>query len=92
MIPLPARAPAGRPKEEPGKHGADDASPDPRTNLVVLVVAVVIVALGFLLMKELSDTSKVNDCILSGRKNCVPLDIPAKGSWLDRTWCGIRAA
>lgn len=84
VVTLPPR-PAPHAKENSrASGGRGDAVPDQRTNIIVLVIAAVIVVLGFLLMRELSDTSKLNDCILSGRKNCAPLDLPAKSSRLER--------
>jgi uncharacterized membrane protein len=40
--------------------------------IVVLVLAIA----GLLLMRELAKKSRLEDCLMSGRSNCAPLDIP----------------
>jgi hypothetical protein len=37
-------------------------------------VVVVLFAVGWLLARELYSNQKVEDCVLSGRTNCVPID------------------
>jgi len=45
-----------------------------RQSLIALVVVVVLFAVGWLLARELYSNQKVEDCVLSGRTNCVPID------------------
>jgi hypothetical protein len=42
--------------------------------LIALVVAVVLCVVGWFLARELHSNQKVEDCVLSGRTNCVPID------------------
>jgi hypothetical protein len=42
--------------------------------LIALVVAVVLCMGGWFLARELHSNQKVEDCVLSGRTNCVPID------------------
>jgi hypothetical protein len=49
------------------------------TSLVGLVFAVLLVALGLILMRVLKSSSEMQDCILSGRSNCAPIETPAPG-------------
>jgi hypothetical protein len=54
---------------------SDDA--DPRTKpfgWVGLVVIAVLVVGGWFLITTLSDDTKMQDCIQSGRRNCAPID------------------
>ncbi|HVY44242.1 MAG TPA: hypothetical protein VHB21_00125 [Minicystis sp.] len=42
-----------------------------------LVLAVIAVAVGgFLLARKLAEVSRIQDCVMSGRKNCAHLDDP----------------
>ncbi|HTB67812.1 MAG TPA: hypothetical protein VK727_16435 [Steroidobacteraceae bacterium] len=53
--------------------------PDPRRAAVVgLIVTVLLVLGGVLLVHVLSGTAKLQDCVMSGRTNCAPIDPPAK--------------
>jgi hypothetical protein len=45
-----------------------------RVSLVALGVVVVLFILGWILTRELYSNSKIEDCVLSGRTNCVQID------------------
>jgi hypothetical protein len=45
-----------------------------RRSLIALAVVVVLFLLGWLLAHELYAGGKLEDCLMSGRTNCVPLD------------------
>jgi hypothetical protein len=47
-----------------------------RAALIALGVVVSLVAVGWLLARELYNGNRLEDCLLSGRTNCVP--IPAQ--------------
>jgi hypothetical protein len=52
--------------------------PDPRRAAVAgLIVTVLLVVGGLLLVHVLSRTGKLQDCVMSGRTNCAPIDSPA---------------
>ena len=42
--------------------------------LIALAVVVVLVGAGWLLVDQLMTMSRTQDCVMSGRKNCAPLD------------------
>ena len=44
-----------------------------RRNIVGLVVVLVLAGLGWLLVHELQAKSKLEDCLLSGRRDCAPI-------------------
>jgi hypothetical protein len=46
--------------------------------LVGLVVVVVIFAVAWWLARELYATGRMQDCLMSGRSNCAPLQAPEK--------------
>jgi len=45
-----------------------------RASLVALGVVIVLFVIGWVLTRELYSNSKIADCVLSGRTNCVPID------------------
>jgi hypothetical protein len=45
-----------------------------RASLVALGVVIVLFIIGWILTHELYSNSKIEDCVLSGRTNCVPID------------------
>jgi hypothetical protein len=55
---------------------ADRNGPDgsQRRSLIALGVVVFLFLLGWLLARELYTSGKLEDCLMSGRTNCVPLD------------------
>ncbi len=55
----------------------DDAAPDGRTRaLIGLVVILMLAILGVVLVRELGQQSKLEDCLMSGRTNCAPIEVP----------------
>ncbi|HEV2188152.1 MAG TPA: hypothetical protein VGR70_13155 [Stellaceae bacterium] len=54
----------------------DDGGTSRRAALAGLIITLLIVVAGYYLMTALRDQGKVEDCLMSGRTNCAPLDIP----------------
>jgi hypothetical protein len=53
----------------------DPKRPDPRRKaLLALLFVVVLVVGGLLLTRVLSRMSQLQDCVMSGRTNCAPID------------------
>lgn len=49
--------------------------PDPRrTALLGLVVTLLLVVLGVLLVRVLGRAARLQDCVMSGRTDCAPID------------------
>ena len=42
----------------------------------ILIAMVAVVGIGYLLVTKLSATSRLEDCLMSGRTNCAPIDRP----------------
>jgi hypothetical protein len=57
-------------------HDDDDGGSSRRGALIGLVITGMIVVAGYFLMNALRNEGKVEDCLMSGRSNCAPLDIP----------------
>lgn len=50
-------------------------SPDPRRRaLLGLLVALALVVIGLILVKVLGNAGRLQDCVMSGRTNCAPID------------------
>ena len=45
-----------------------------RASLVALGVIVVLFVIGYILTRELYSNAKIEDCVMSGRTNCMPID------------------
>lgn len=53
--------------------------PDSRRGaLIGLLVTAVLVILGLILVKVLGDSGKLQDCVMSGRTNCAPIETSAQ--------------
>jgi hypothetical protein len=55
----------------------DNDDQTPRGNLLLFAVFVVIVVAGFLIVWELHRDLQLQDCLMSGRRDCAPIEIPA---------------
>ena len=42
--------------------------------LAVLALMLLLAGLGWWLLQRFSEASKIQDCVMSGRKNCAPID------------------
>ena len=64
----------------------DQRKPDARegererasTNLVLLLFFVGIVGIGIWLANAMLDARRADDCIMQGRRNCNPIEAPAR--------------
>ena len=56
-----------------------DIGPDSRRPAVIgLVVVLALVAIGYFLVTALRQNANLEDCLMSGRKNCAPIEVPAR--------------
>jgi len=55
-----------------------DARDRRAANIFLLVVAAVLVGLGVWIANGLIEARKADDCISAGRRNCIPIDVPAR--------------
>ena len=57
----------------------DDGAPDRRpAALVGLIVILTLAILAVVLVRELHQQSKLQDCLMSGRTNCAPIEVPPR--------------
>jgi hypothetical protein len=59
---------------------ADDGNEDgnPRGPLIALGAVVFLFVISWFVFRELSASSRLEDCLLSGRTNCAPIEVPAR--------------
>ena len=57
-------------------HDGDDGSQ--RRSLIALGVVVVLFVVGWFLAHALYAGGKLEDCLMSGRTNCVPIETPPR--------------
>ena len=62
-----------RNEQEPPERRQPDSR---RVALVGMLVALLLVVLGLILVKVLGDTGRLQDCVMSGRTNCAPIETP----------------
>jgi hypothetical protein len=61
-----------------GQMPQEPREPDSRRGAVLgLLIAAVLVVLGIILVRILGNAGRLQDCVLSGRTNCVPIDSAA---------------
>jgi len=56
----------------------DNQDQSRRGPLVALAVVVLIFVIGWLLAHELTASGKMEDCLMSGRTNCAPIEAPPR--------------
>jgi hypothetical protein len=60
-----------------GPEDAEDYRHRMRTNLAAILVVGLLIWCGYWLFDTLAEMRKMQDCVLSGRTNCAPINIPA---------------
>jgi cell division septal protein FtsQ len=73
------RAQGGAPS--PGPTGPDQPAPGHRRHVLLVAMAIVVVlaGVGWVIVRQLMADSKLQDCVMSGRKNCAPVEIDSAG-------------
>jgi hypothetical protein len=54
----------------------DDDEGSRRGTLIAVGTIVVLMVVGFVLARELWSSAKLQDCLMSGRTNCAPIERP----------------
>ncbi len=72
--------PGGMEQEREPKAQDDAESERDRrvTNIFLLVFFVAVVGAGIWLVNAMVDYRKLDDCVAQGRRNCAPIDAPAR--------------
>ncbi len=81
---MPAPRPPATPVEDLTKYERDDAPDDYRHRMIVNVVAfgaiVALIGMGVWLADTMASMRKNQDCVLSGRRGCSPVEV-TKERW-----------
>ncbi|MBV8778702.1 MAG: hypothetical protein JO032_19640 [Alphaproteobacteria bacterium] len=49
-----------------------------RTNASMGLIVILLLAIaGVLLVRELREKSRIEDCLMQGRRNCIPIETPS---------------
>jgi hypothetical protein len=62
---------------DPGDNGHEPDSRRPA--LIGLAVVLVLVVIAYFLVNALRQNSQMEDCLMSGRRNCAPIEAPSSG-------------
>jgi len=57
--------------------GPENENGSRRRSLLALGIVVLLFVIGWILAQELYTNGKLEDCLLSGRTNCAPIQSPA---------------
>jgi len=62
------------------RFGHSDREADQRRTsaLIGLIVILSLAIVGIMLVRELGKVSKLEDCLMSGRTNCAPIEVPPR--------------
>lgn len=66
------------PRQRPTRQGPRRKNDGQRRSLIALGVVVLLFLVGWILAREIYANDKVEDCVLSGRANCMPIDTQSK--------------
>jgi hypothetical protein len=61
-----------------GGPKAEGEEPRQSRPVVLLLVFLVLAVMGWFLIQNLTQASRVQDCVMAGRKNCAPIDTSGK--------------
>jgi len=66
-----------RPRLHKPPNGDSEETLSPRAILVVLIAIALACVGGYFLLMKLIDVSRQEDCLLAGRRNCAPIEVPS---------------
>ncbi len=62
------------------EHGAGERDDAERRTLALMgfIVILVLAIAGIVLVRDLRQNASLEDCLMSGRHNCAPIEVPAR--------------
>ena len=61
------------------RRAEDQEDEDRRTAALMGFIVVLVLAIaGVVLVRALTEKSKLEDCLMSGRRNCAPIEVPLR--------------
>jgi hypothetical protein len=64
------------PRPDPPQH--DNGHDSRRPAVIGLLVVLALVAAAYFLVNALRNNAKLEDCLMSGRRNCAPIEVPSR--------------
>ena len=64
--------------DERGARGAREDEARRTAALIGFIVILVLAIAGVVLVRELGKSTKLEDCLMSGRRNCAPIEVPVR--------------
>jgi hypothetical protein len=68
----------GEPMDNRSDHGDDGADQRRSAALIGLIIILALAIAGVVLVRELRERSRLEDCLMSGRTNCAPIEVPLR--------------
>jgi hypothetical protein len=68
----------GEPMENRSERGDGGADQRRSAALIGLIIILALAIAGVVLVRELRQRSRFEDCLMSGRTNCAPIDVPLR--------------
>jgi hypothetical protein len=59
-------------------HSNDEADQRRSAALIGLIIILALAIAGVVLVRELRERSRIEDCLISGRTNCAPIEAPLR--------------
>jgi hypothetical protein len=75
---LPGGNSAGQPMNNRSEQGDEEADQRRSAALIGLIIILALAIAGVLLVRELRERSRLEDCLMSGRTNCAPIEAPLR--------------
>jgi hypothetical protein len=67
-----------RPDQQTPKSKQDEERDRRAANIFLLVAAIIFIGIGVWLADAMVTARKADDCLSAGRRNCTPIDVPAR--------------
>jgi hypothetical protein len=69
---------SGKPMNHRSQNGDDEADQRRSAALIGLIIILALAIAGVWLVRELREKSQLEDCLMSGRTNCAPIEAPSR--------------
>jgi hypothetical protein len=69
---------AGQPMNNRSEQSDEEADHRRSAALIGLIIILALAIAGVVLVRELRERSRLEDCLMSGRTNCAPIELPLR--------------
>jgi hypothetical protein len=66
------------PMSNQSRDGDDGGDQRRSSALIGLIIILALAIAGVVLVRELRERSRLEDCLMSGRTNCAPIEVPSR--------------